>query len=550
MLLIVFVLLLGAFVVLVMRSEVVKLAASGGLKELRDPLRPIRGETRVLLIGLDGVGSADLYESIETGTMPNVAALLGSPADSAGLWAHAYGARGVMSVLPAETTAGWTAVLTGAPPAESGVPGNEWFVRDSLTFFAPVPLSVESLAHTLRIYTDGIVGAQIQVPTLFERVDDLRSHVALGFVARGADIFTPPDFSRLPDLLQSLWDAAFGRDSADEELYSMLDHHAVTGTEKAAEAHGLPDLQFAYFPGVDLLTHVSESPIERQHTYLAEVIDPAVGSILDLYRSHDALETTYVVFVADHGHTPHLNDDEHSLTDEPLALLDSLGRRVHDPELGPDEAARYDAVFAANEAFSYVYLADGSTCPSEGDVCDWSRPPRLEEDILPVARGFREANESGAMAPAMRGTLDLIFVRDPSDGPAAPYRILDADSLVAIDAYLTRQPRPDLAHLEERLGWLADGSYAHHAGDIALLAKDGPERPIDERYYFASPQFSGHGSAGVQDGEIPLLIAQPTASGDALRDLLHEIAGPSPTQLSVTPLVEALLERNELAPGQ
>jgi hypothetical protein len=46
----------------------------------------------------------------------------------------------------------------------------------------------------------------------------------------------------------------------------------------------------------------------------------------------------------------------------------------------------YQTTVAYQGAFAYVYLADRSTCPREGDRCDWSRPPRLEEDVLPVAR--------------------------------------------------------------------------------------------------------------------------------------------------------------------
>lgn len=539
------VLITGAVVFLAVESEVAELAFSGDIKELREPLRPIRGETRVLLFGLDGVGAPVLYESIRSGGMPAVSSLLGAPTDSSGLWVHGYGARDVLSVLPAETTAGWTAVLTGARPAESGVAGNEWFVRDSLAFYAPVPLSVHSYAHTLRIYTDGLIGDQIRVPTLFERVDDLRSHVALGFVSRGADLLSPPNFSQLSRLLENLLDAALGREEVGAELYRSLDYSTVIGVREAAEEHGLPDLQFAYFPGIDLLTHSSDSSLERQRSYLSEVVDPAIDEVISLYRSRGVLDRTYVLFVADHGHTPHLKDDAHALDDEPLALLDSLGLRVREPDTERDDSARYDAVFAANEAFAYVYLADRSTCPTENDLCDWRRPPRLINDLLPVAKGLYAATESGAYAPSLAGTFDLIFVRDPGRSPAE-YQVFDGASLVSLESYLAHNPREDLALLKERLSWLTDGPQGDHAGDIAVLARGGADRPLEERYYFALPHFSGHGSAHVQDGAIPLLLAQTRTSGETLRDLLHEIAGAAPTQLSVTPLVEGLLERNLL----
>jgi hypothetical protein len=47
-------------------------------------------------------------------------------------------------------------VFSGAPPAYTGVTGNEWFVREDMQFFAPAPVSIEdtdaaiqTIAHDL-----------------------------------------------------------------------------------------------------------------------------------------------------------------------------------------------------------------------------------------------------------------------------------------------------------------------------------------------------------------------------------------------------------------
>jgi len=102
---------------------------------------------------------------------------------------------------------------------------------------------------------------------------------------------------------------------------------------------------------------------------------------------------------------------------------------------------------------AYVYLADRSTCPKPGQRCDWSRPPRWEEDVLPVARAFYRASQTGEGAADMKGALDLIFARAgrhvSEDAP--PFQVFDGVRLVPPREYLAAHPRPDLLNLAERM---------------------------------------------------------------------------------------------------
>lgn len=521
-------------------DEASELMTEGGERVLNEPMRPIRGTTRVLVLAFDGLGEERLEAALEAGDMPNLAAFLGRPQGD-GLFEHAYFAEDVPSVFPSETAAGWAAVFTGRPPAETGVTGNEWYDRDSLAVFAPVPLSVGTIEQTLKVYSDGFLGEVIQTPTLFERAD-VRSHVSLGFVHRGADLLTPPDLNDVGDLLEGAVGAVIG---GREEAYEELDDDTWEGVERGVEGHGLPDLQIAYFPGVDLVAHAAGA--EAQRAYVRDELDPHVGRVLDLYRSQGALDDTYVVVVSDHGHTDTLDDDRHSLDtggdDEPPALLDSLGYRLRDFTVDPDSSDA-DLVMIYDEAVAMLYVADRSACPNEGDVCDWTLAPGLEEDVLPVARAFRDAAaaDTGAVG-GLSGAIDLIFARasDPSGRTSPPYRVLDGDRLVPVGRYLERNPRPDLVRLEERLRWLTDGPLGHRAGDVLLLAKSGESRPIEERFYFGSPRTSGHGSASASDSHISLVVAKSNASGRALRDAVRTAVGETPTQLDVTDLILALL---------
>ncbi len=502
-------------------------------------MRPAGTADRVLVIALDGVGEGRLAAALASGAMPTLSALLGTDLGD-GLREHGYIASRVPAVFPSETAAGWAAVFTGAAPAVTGVTGNEWYDRDSMATFAPVPLSVGSIEQTLSIWSDSLMSQVIQAPTLFEQAD-VRSHVSVGFVYRGADLLTPPDLNDLGDLFEGLLGAVVG---GKDEAYEELDDDTVEGVERGIEGYGLPDLQIAYFPGVDLVAHAGGE--EAQLAYIAEELDSDIARLLERYNERGALGSTTVVVVSDHGHTDTLADDRHSLDaggdDEPPALLDSLGYRLRDFTVGADSSDS-NVVMIYDEAVAMLYVANGTAC-AEGAACDWTRAPRLDADVLPLARAFRDASLADTSAiGGMSGALDLVFARasDPSGRTSPPYRVLDGDRLLSIADYLRATPRPDLVDLERRLGWLTDGPLGHRAGDVLLLAKAGSERPIDERFYFGAPRHSAHGGASPGESHITLAVARPGGDGPAVREAVQAAVGDAPTQLDVTPLILSLL---------
>jgi hypothetical protein len=195
-------------------DEFAELVVSGGEQRLRDPMRPIRGHARVLMIALDGVSEDQLRSALVDGDLPSLSDLIG-PEQGDGVYQRGYFAPGVVSAFPAETSVGWATVFTGAPPAVTGVTGNEWFDRHERVVYAPVPLSVGTVEQTLAIWSDGLFGEQIQAPTLFEQAG-VRSHVSMAFVYRGADLLTPPDLNDAGDLIDAAFDMLFG---GVDELY-------------------------------------------------------------------------------------------------------------------------------------------------------------------------------------------------------------------------------------------------------------------------------------------------------------------------------------------
>jgi hypothetical protein len=529
-------------------SEAAELVDEGGEIRLREPMRPIRGGTRVLVIGLDGVGDEMLRKLVDLGLAPHIREVWGAPTGE-DLYAHAYASPGTLSVLPSTTMATWTALFTGEPAARSGVPGNEWYSREEMRFYAPGPISVGETEHTLRMFTDDLLGRVIGVPTLFERAN-VRSHVNLLPVHRGADLLTAPSLNDVVSLFGGLAHGVMSGEPAERAPYAAMDQNSVQRVLDAFRDHGIPDLQVVYFPGVDLYTHVADPPLPEMERYMVEIIDPGIGRLVRAYADAGLLEDTYVVFVSDHGHTPVLNDPAHALGVEPetgpAGVLSHAGFRVRPFSLEVDEDEDdYQAALAYQGAMAYLYLADRSTCPDTGTRCAWTLPPRFQEDVLAVARAFDRANQYGEGGERMRFSIDLILAREPRGmgEDALPFQVWDADRLVPIPEYLAANPRPDLLDLAERIRGLSEGPFGNRAGDVLLMTRSGGNRPITERFYFSDSYHSWHGSAGELDSEVPLVVARAGDTAERIGSLVQQVTGDRPSQLHLVPLVLELLRQ-------
>ena len=502
----------------------------------------------MIIFALDGTTPAQLMQAIRSGKAPNLASLLGKERGQ-GLFEHGYAAPRALSVLPSSTIAAWSAIFTGTAPARNGVAGDEWFERESKTFLAPVPVSALDTADVSKVVSNDLIGKELQVPTLYEFLQK-NINVSMLSVQRGATLYTTVSPASLTDFLGFLVKGALKGIDPEKSIAAALDSSATQKLIEAIDVKNVPDLQVVYFPGIDIFTHVADDPLASQVRYLQFVTDKRIGEILDEYRKKDALDDTYVIIISDHGQIPTLNDDQHKLgTDDehsPFAVLKRSGYRVRKPLLTLGDLDRdYQAVFAYQGFMAYVYLADRSTCAEEHQACDWPKPPRFKEDVLPALQAFYKANQSGEIVPDLKGTLDLIFSREPTPPGqnAKPFQIFDGHRLMPIPEYLKLHPRPDLVDLNQRMQWLGAGPYGNRAGDIVLLARACTQLPIEQRFYFASvTHYTWHGSACEQDSHIPFILAQAGGSGERMRNVLQKFGGAAPTGLMMTPLVRQLMK--------
>ena len=250
------------------------------------------------------------------------------------------------------------------------------------------------------------------------------------------------------------------------------------------------------------------------------------------------------MLTSDHGHTPVRHDTKHALwtegDDSPPGLMKKAGYRLRPFQERVDVKVSFDAVLAEGGATAFVYLADRSTCASSTSVCDWKQPPRYEADVLPLAEAFYRNNESGDLAPAMKGSLDLVLTRKPTiyNEVDLPFEVYVGDGrTVPVATYLQEHPHPSYIETEARLKDLAAGVRGERAGDIMLLAHNGDRDIPDERYYFAGLYRSWHGSPSRQDSEIPLIVANQKYQSQQIQERVASVLGAAPRQQKVADLL-------------
>ena len=523
--------------------------ATGGEQRLAKAAPPpVKEGPHVIVFAMDGAVPAQLMEAIQSGNAPHFSALLGNGKGN-GLFEHAYAAPNALSMLPSSTIADWAAIFTGSTPAQDGVPGDEWFIRSTAKFYAPVPISVSNITDNTKTVEDDLIGKVLKVPTLYELLGK-RSYVSMNSIHRGATYYTTIAPSAFAPMIQSLIKGTLEGHEAERSLSGSIDRESVDKLIQTIDEHGIPDLQVVYFPGIDIFTHEAKDPLNSQMRYLSKVTDPLVGEVLDEYRKK-GINNLYVVFISDHAHIPTIDNESNELgtgNDSPFTVVHDAGFRVRKPSLIVDPENDFQAVLAYQGFMAYVYLADRSTCPKDGNVCDWRKPPRFQQDLMPVLRGFYTSNRWGRPVRKLKGAIDLILSREPV-GPgqsARPFKIFDGHDLISIDDYLLDNPRPDLVDFAQRIKWLSAGLYGDRAGDILLLPRACTNLPIQDRYYFSDmTHYSWHGSACEQDSHIPFILAQQNGSGEQMREILRGFGGDSPSEKELTPLVLHLFGQSE-----
>jgi hypothetical protein len=505
--------------------------------------------TQLLLLAIDGASRDQLYELLRGGQLPHLAELLGG--DSL---AHAYLDTHFLSNLPSTTMPAWSSALTGKAAAETGVPNNEYWIRETKTFACPAPVTFADAAPTLEIYTDHYLDKLIEVPTVYERIHEqdpaALEWVVMNHVFRGADRMLITKRTVMLRAFEGFAEKVARKVLTQEEsrrTYADLDNAAIDNLVSRLEDGPTPDVLTLYISGTDLYAHVAkEGPDEARKKYLIEVVDPALEKVVNAMRARNMLQNRWVIVTADHGHTQVVHDEQHAIgvsEEDTPGVLHEVGFKTRPFKRDVSKHDTFNSVLAYGGAIAYVYLADRSKCDGT-KPCAWTDPPRYREDVLAAADALYRSNEDGVIASKMKGTIDMILVRRPK--PVAevdlPFEVYIGDGRTqSIDDYLAAHPHPTYVDVAGRLKELAVGVHGERAGDIMLIAHDGDKLTPEERFYFeAVPYRSWHGSPSKQDSEIPLIVANPHHSTADIEPWVTGILGSTPYQRKLTDIMLGL----------
>lgn len=547
---------LAAAVVAVWFPDLIELLAKGETRKLRERSAPRTVSTerrpKLLVVGLDGIDRDLLYGMLREGRLPGFARLIGGQKD--GRFEHAHFEEHVLATMPSSTLPGWATIYTAVPPSEHGVSGNELFIRERRQLAAPAPVSFKDPAPTLSVYTDDTADQILAVPTIFERMRDddpgIEIWVSMGQFHRGADRLLMAKRTVLAAAFRDFLDAALSEEDDARDVYAELDTEALdTVMDELDELDGgpLPDVLTLYLAGVDLYAHHAHAgPHEARKKYLHEVLDDRIAVLAAVLEAEGALEDRYVVLVSEHGHTAIEADELHALgaeeDDELPAALRAAGFRLRPFEVEVPDDHDFQAVLAYGGATAYVYLADRSTCPSPGQRCDFTRPPRFEEDVLPVAEALLGSTLRGDPIAGLKGTLDLVLTRRarPYAEDDAPFEVYVGGGELRDVASRLATRDDDYVAAELRLRDLAAGPMGERAGDVMLITRNGSEPTTETRYYFSSTAYSWHGSPARKDSEVPLIVAHRKRRTPELAATVKRLLGPEPRLQAVGRLLLSL----------
>jgi hypothetical protein len=480
------------------------------------------GAPSALVLALDGVNRGLLYGMLERGELPHLGGLLGRR--EGGRFLNAHLDDRILSPLPSSTLSAWATAFTGEPPGVHGVAGNEYFVREQRRVAAPAPVSFLDPAPVIETYTDDYANRLLRVPTVYQllraRDEAVTSWVSMSQFYAGADRLLLANRTVIADAFKALVSHT-SEDGDGLRLFEQLDEEAVENVVEELAEHDAPRLLTVYLTGTDHYAHVAKGgPDSARARYLAQVADPLIGELVEALHVLGAMENRTTLVISDHGHTEVLHDEAHALgTDqagEPPSVLEQAGFRVRGTKLQVDDDDPFSAVVAYGGALAYVYLADRGTCQRANGPCDWSRPPR-PEDVEAAAEAFHLAARDPRHP--MFATLDLILA------PRNAARTQN-DALVAylgegrwedLAEHLRAVPRRSYVDAAERFDELVHGPAGSNAGDLILVARNGNEERVEDRYYFAGLYRSWHGSPSRQDSEVPFIVSHPNRTPEQLR---------------------------------
>ena len=479
-------------------------------------------QRKVILFFVDGVNREVFRKMLAAGELGNIDKYLIK--------------RGVcvedaVTAVPSITYAITTTFLTGQVPAHHGILGNRYFDREHL-FFADYT--------TTATYRD--TDKDYRSPTLYEILDDKLSVSIQTAMRRGV-------YRKIDNWATSgiRWFFNF-----IPEIDALVAERFYLIGEIAKKAGKWPALIFAYFPATDEMGH-RYGPFSRQYRRSLLNVDEQIGRICAALKANHLLESTYLIFVSDHGMAPCAKRNYISITD---LLRNGFVLKI--AKGGPGQEKRfeqraryyrkYDAVVAnGGNRRVMIYLRNGRdwmTRAAERQICPIADFLSKQQAVClvayPTKQGVIVQNALGRALIQRQGTRDEILAEK-----RYRYRVVDGSDPLGYARSL-------------RAAELLDGEY--HAGRewlVATIGTDYPDLPVQaaemfdskragdlmvfaaEGWDFAQENVGGHGSVLAVDMHMPMIIAGP--------GIRENESIPTARTVDVAPTVIDMIDPDKLA---
>lgn len=343
--------------------------------EPREPLR------RVTLIGLDGLGPAELREAVARGKLPALSRIM------------RRGAHGALATLrPTEGPAIWTTVFTGQLPRDHGVKSfGTYRLRGSPTSFEALPKGalVGVLEQAGLVSTTAVTAASRQRRALWDALNSLG--IAAG-VVRFWGTFPP---ERLRGFMLSNYFHLL-KDDRTRVRDTLYPPDLVE--EVRARAVSPPDVDRALLSEfVDLSVELAGDPVPWRR----DLVERALAPDLTYHRAGAVLRAAYdPPFFATYYHG--LDVVGHAFTR--FAHPDRFGN------VGVEEARRYGAVCDAYAEMLSRWVGEAAQALGPGEVLlvvsgHGMQPVPVWRRLVGWLEGGERASASGTHAGAPDGVL-------------------------------------------------------------------------------------------------------------------------------------------------
>lgn len=449
--------------------------------------RPARG---ALLFIADGVSVDLLRQGCRAGWLPNI---------QRRFVAGGTTVQHAVTVFPTITYGVLTTYATGLTPATHNVPGNRWFDRE-----ARLHRNYGVIKHYRAVNGD------FAQPTIYERLQPAATASIQNAIKRGVT----HNFANWA-VSGTMW--FFGN-------YTAVDKLTATTIERVARwansRREWPTLLTCYFPGGDSIGHLHGAS-SRRYREAVEHVDHQIGRVCDWLEREGLVETTYLVFVSDHGMV-----DVEERVDLTGFLRKEWGRAVTDKPIQDGSMAqrkryfgRFDTVVAYGSGrFANVHFAGAvgwDSVPEPDSVRALLEDPPSGAHLwdLPGVDMVVYALAENEIALRNRRGMSRIARRTGPEGPEYRYIPLPDDVCGYLeDAALGQFVAAGFHHERAWLRATAGQTYPDlvpHLGPLLRSPRVGQTMLFLAPGYSFDPERGGHGGLHRDEVCIPMMFAGP-----------------------------------------